>query len=108
MYGSLLGDGPERFGGDVLELEGDDVNIAGKATSGVDIVVRSDHFDIGDLAGRGVEGGIESVNAVAHAPRGDGEHASELAAADNADGLPRENDGWFHEVRFTNSNPRSA
>ncbi len=52
-------------------------------------------FDVGDLAGGGIDIGGEGVYAIAHAARGDGEHATELSAAEDADGSAGE-DGLRH------------
>ena len=60
----------------VLELEGDDVHAARERAHGVEIVVGRDDLEVGDLAGRRVVLGRERVDAVAHAPRGDREHAA--------------------------------
>ena len=83
--------GLRRRGRDVLELERDHVHAArelrdtrrGRRTSRC-------HLDVGHLPGRRVLVGRESVDAVAHAPGGDREHAPELAAAEHADGRARE------------------
>src|SRR5205807_752520 len=88
-----LGDRGERLGRDVLELEGDHVHAGGKAPGRVEVVVGGDDLLVGDLAGGAVVGRVEGVNAVAHAAGGDGEHAAELPAAEDADGAAGANDG---------------
>ena len=59
---------------------------AAKRRDGVEIVVRRDDFEVGDLAGGRVGVGRKGVDAIAHAAGGDGEHAAELSAAEDADG----------------------
>ena len=55
----------------------------------VEVVVVGGDLEVGDLAGRRVFAGRQGVHAIAHAPRGDREHAPELAAAQHADGARR-------------------
>jgi len=77
------------FGGgrwDVFEFEGNNADGGSEAAHGVEVVIGGDDFEVGDLAGGSVGVGGKSVDAVAHAPCGDGEHASELSAAEDADG----------------------
>ncbi len=62
-----------------------------KRPNGVQIVVRAAHFAIGDLAGGRVVVGRKRVDAIAHSAGGDGEHASQLPAAQHADGGARQN-----------------
>src|SRR5436305_8232857 len=85
-HGSVLRGGLGGGGGDVLELEGDHVHPAGEIAHRVEVVVGGLHLAVGDLAGGGVVVGGEGVDPVAHAPRGDGEHAAQLTAAQDPDG----------------------
>ena len=85
----VLGGGLGGGGGDVLELEGDDVHPAGELADRVEVVVGGLDFEVGNLAGGRVVVGRERVHAVAHPAGGDGEHAAELAAAQHADGRRR-------------------
>ncbi len=73
-------------GGDVFEFERDHVHVGGEAADGVEIVVGRVDFHVGDLAGGRVFVGRERVDPIAHAAGGDGEHAAQLAAAQDADG----------------------
>src|SRR4051812_25863361 len=84
-HGSVLRGGLGGGGGDVLELEGDHVHAAGEIAHRVEVVVGGLDLAVGDLAGGGVVVGGEGVDPVAHAPRGDGEHAAELTAAQDPD-----------------------
>src|SRR4051812_870680 len=76
----------------VLELERDDVDFLGKGADRLDVVVRRDHFDVGDLARRRVVVWRERVDAVAEPARRHGKHATELAAAEHADSGPGSDD----------------
>ena len=78
-------DGVDRFDRHVLELERHDVHLAGERAQRIEVLVRRRDLDVGHLAGRRVFVRRERVDAVAHAPRGDGEHAPELAAAEHAE-----------------------
>ncbi len=80
-----LGGGIGGGGGDVLELEGDDVHAAREGANGVEVVVVGVDFDVGHLAGGRVEAGRERVHAVTHPPGCDREHPSELSAAEHAE-----------------------
>ncbi len=57
-----------------------------KVAHGALVVVAGGDFDIGELAGRRILVGAEGVDAIPHAPRGDGKHAPELSAAHDPDG----------------------
>ena len=88
--GDALGDRGNAGGRHVLELERDDVDPRGeraRARRG-----RRKRRRLSTSAtwpvGRVVVG-REGVDAIAQPPRGDGEHAAELAAAEDADGRPR-------------------
>ena len=75
VNGAVLGDGVERLGRDVFELEGDHIYVPGKATSGIDIVIRC-----GTSASAACPAGLfahrlKNVNSVAHGPGGQSEHA---------------------------------
>jgi hypothetical protein len=70
----------------MLGVEGHHVDLAGELERGVDVVERADHHLVGDLAGRAARVAIEHDDAIAHAARGDRQHAAELAAAEDADG----------------------
>ena len=89
-HGSVRGGGLGGVGGDVLELEGDDVHPAGEVADRVEVVIGGLDLAVGDLAGGGVVVRGEGVHPVAHPAGGDGEHAAELAAAEDADGGARE------------------
>ena len=77
--------GRHRERGDILELEGHDVDAARKLPNPIDIVVRGDDLDIGDLSCRRVVFRRERVHAIAQPSGGHREHAAELAAAKDAD-----------------------
>ncbi len=52
----------------------------------IQIVVRRHHFHVRHLAGRRVLIRRQRVDAIAHAPRRDGEHAPQLPASQHANG----------------------
>jgi hypothetical protein len=68
----------------VFKLKRHDVDATRKLPNAIDIVVRRDDLDVGDLASRRVVFGSERVDAIAHASCGHGKHAAELAAAEDA------------------------
>src|SRR5579883_339940 len=74
------------IGGHVLKLERHYADVAREFPDGIEIVVRRDHLDIGDLAGGCVLIGRKGVNAVTHAAGRDCEHAAQLPASEHADG----------------------
>ena len=78
--------GVDASGRYVLEFEGDDIHVFGEALHGLHVVVGGHDFAVGDVTGGRVGFGRERVDAVAHAPGGDGDHAAELAAAEDAEG----------------------
>ncbi len=80
-----LGGGIGGGGRDVLELEGDHVDTPREGPDGVEVVVVGVDLDVGHLAGGRVEGRRQRVHAVAHAPGRDGEHPTELPAAQHAE-----------------------
>ena len=84
-YRRMLFDRVNRLDRHVLELEGDDVDLARERAQRVEVVVRGGDLDVRHLAGWRVVARREGVHAIAHAPRGDGEHPSELAAAEYTD-----------------------
>ena len=94
----------KRLGRNVLELAGDDIDGVGEARDRVGIGVGADRLGGGDVEGRcagliGIDVGLEAEPA-----RGHGQHAAELAAAEDADGAagrqrsvrhyPRPPRGW--------------
>ena len=89
-HGRVFGGGLGGGRGNIFEFESDHADAGGEAAHGVQIVVRGDDFEVGDLAGGRVGVGRKSVDAIAHAAGGDREHAAELAAAQHADGRARE------------------
>src|SRR6185312_4382586 len=78
-------DGIDDRGSDVLELVRDDVAEPGKPQRAADVVVVAYDHAVRDRSGwtRGVW--IEHRQPVAHGPRGEAEHPTELAAAEQAD-----------------------
>ena len=89
-------DGVDRH---VLELERHDVNLSGKRTQRVEILVLGDHLDIRHLSGRGVRLGRKGVDVVAHSPRRDREHPAELPAAKHAERRARRD--YFRHGSFS-------
>ena len=83
-HGRELGGSLGRGSGNIFELECDDADAPSEAAHLVQVVVGGDYFEIGHLARGRVGIGRKCVDAVAHAPRGDGEHAAQLAAAQHA------------------------
>ena len=85
--GALSGEKSEGFDGKVFEFVGDDLAGFGEAMEGGGVVEGSGEGEIGH--GRCGAGGvgIEDGDAVAHTAGGESEHATELTAADDADGL---------------------
>ncbi len=85
---------------DVLELERDHIHAFRETPHGVFVSELCDAGEIGELAGRAVLFRREDMHAVAHAPRRDGKHAAELAAAHHANGRSRRNrPGSFETLR---------
>jgi hypothetical protein len=82
---------------DVLELERHHVHRPCERTHLIDVVVRRDDLDVGDLPGGRVVFGRQRVDAVAEAARRHGKHASKLAAAEDADGGAGNDAGGAHE-----------
>ena len=70
---------------DILELEGDDVDGAGKGGERRFVVIGGDGARRGDGEGRALRVGAIDVAGEAEFGGGDGQHAPELAAAENAD-----------------------
>src|SRR5262245_46372686 len=83
--GRAFGGGLRGRRRNVLELERHDVYVGGEAANGDQVVVMRLDLDVGYLPRRRVGFRREGVDAVAHPARGDGEHAAQLAAAQNAD-----------------------
>lgn len=88
-----LGAGTERsdsFGSqrsidrDVFEFEGNDVDLFGEGLDGVEVVVVTDDFPVGDLPGGRFFVGRKNVDVIAETASGKGEHAAKLAAAKDA------------------------
>ena len=86
-----------RFSRHILKLERDYSNAAGEVSDRIQILIRRLYFEVCDLTGGRVLIGREGVYAVPHAPRRNGEHASELPAAKNADGAAGQN--RFHTAQ---------
>ena len=78
--------GVDAGGRYVLELQGDDVHVCREALHGLHVVIGGHDFTVGNVTGGRVGFGREGVDSVAHAPGGDGDHATELTAAEDADG----------------------
>jgi hypothetical protein len=77
----------EGFDGKIFKFVGDDLAVFGEAMKRGRVVEGSIEAKIGN-GGCGAGGiGIEDGNAVAHSTSGQGEHAAELASADDSDGL---------------------
>ena len=74
----------ERGDVDVLDLDRDHVAILGEGEDILAVLEGTLGGDGGD-GGGGLEAGLEAVEANAHGRGGDGEHAAELAAAEDAD-----------------------
>ena len=91
--GRELGGRLDRGGGHVLELEGDDGDAARELAHGVEVVVSVLDLQSATWPVGVSQSGEKRVDAVAHPPRGDGEHAAELAAAEHADGGAGEDRG---------------
>jgi hypothetical protein len=81
--GRQFGDG---VGGDVLELVGDDVAGLGQALQRPAVVIGGDDLAGGDPAGGAVFLGIQDHHVEAQAGGGQGQHAAQLSAAEDADG----------------------
>ncbi len=75
-HGRVLGGGLRRRRGNVFKFEGHHADGGGEAAHGVEIVIRRDDFEVGDLPGRRIGVWGKGVDAIAHAAGGDGEHAS--------------------------------
>ena len=76
----------EALGADVLELEGDDVHRRGEAAQRVGVLVVAQGDAGADQTGGTVRLRGQDVAAVAETGGGEGGHATQLAAADDADG----------------------
>ena len=73
------------LGRDVLEIEGGDIDAAGEfGQHRLVAIITHDHRH--ELAGAGIDGGIEHEEAQAQRRTGKREHAGELPAAEDADG----------------------
>ncbi len=73
------------LGRHVLQLVGDHRAPVRQPQRGSDVVVRAHDDSIRDRRGRAVGVGIEDGDPIAHRPRGEGEHPSELTAAEDPD-----------------------
>ncbi len=82
---SMLGRGLRGGRRNIFKLECDHADARGEAPHRVQIVVGGLDFEVGHLARGRVFVRRKRVHAVAHAPRRDGEHAAQLAAAQHAD-----------------------
>src|SRR5690606_2992340 len=78
--------------GHVLELEADHVDFLAEGGQRVEILVRGLHFLVGDLTGRGVPIRRVGMDPVAHTLCRQGEHAAQLAAAQNPENGTRRDD----------------
>src|SRR3546814_7235777 len=83
---SMIGEGGERPGRDILELVRGDVDFTAEAGEGGLIVEGAPAEICRDFGGRGSFVGCIYMAFVAELRRGHGEHAPELAAADDPDG----------------------
>ena len=83
------GEKPEGFDGKIFKFVGDDLAVFGEAMKGGRVVEGSGEAKIGNGRCGAVGVGIKDGNAVAHSTSGQGEHAAELASADDSDGLAR-------------------
>ena len=85
--------GARGGGGHVLELERHDIHALRETTDRIEIIVGRVDLEVGDLSRRRIVLRCERVNAVPKASRGHSEHASKLAAAEDADGGTGVDDG---------------
>ena len=69
---------------DVFKFEGDHIHTSGECFQRGGILVGGIDLDIAHLAGWAVRLGFVSVHTVAHAAGSNGQHAAELATAENA------------------------
>ena len=81
---------PHRFGGDVLELAGRNVDPFGKALERVTVGEFGNGRRRTDLCGRAVGLVCKDMAAVAELRGGERGHAPELTATQNADGRARD------------------
>ena len=93
----FLGGRGHRRSRHILELERHHVHGPREGTHLIEVVVRRDDLDVGNLPGRRVVLGRQRVHAVAETARRHGEHASELAAAEDADGGTGSDAGAAHD-----------
>ena len=84
--GAQLSRGLGGWRRNIFELERYYADVAREIGNRVQIVVGSLNFQIGHLPGRRILIRRQRVDAIAHAPRRDGEHAPQLAASQHADG----------------------
>ena len=75
----------QRIRVDVLELVGEHVAAFGQLVDRRDIVICGGHLEIGHLGGRTVRRRVEHADTEAHLACGQGHHAAQLAATDDAD-----------------------
>src|SRR5882672_6722938 len=75
----------------IFEFKCYDAYTFGEFGDFVEIVIGSSHFLVGDLSRGRVRIRRIGVYSVAHAARGDGEHASKLAASEDSDNGARKN-----------------
>ncbi len=87
--------------GNILELERHHLNAPREFCKSLKIVIRRIDLHISDLARGGIGVGRIDVNPVAHPPRGNGEHATQLSAAENAERRARINRTNFRHAHLT-------
>src|SRR3569623_2437399 len=85
-YPAEIGEFDQARGGDVLEFGGDGSAGSAELLTRTMVGVVGLQVDVRHLPGRAGEIGVEHHDLVAHGARGDGEHAAELAAAQNTEG----------------------
>lgn len=72
---------------DIFEFESDDIDGLGEVANGIAIFVGSDEGLMSSVACGCILFGGEDVHTIAESEGDEGEHASELASAEDADGL---------------------
>ena len=91
--GSDRSDLAKRFDRNIFEFIGNDVAGFGQAAERFGIIEWSGQGDIGHGSSWASEFGVENGDAVTKTASGEGEHAPELAPADDADGFAWRNHG---------------
>src|ERR1700745_2120589 len=86
----------------IFKLERNHAYRTREARHGIQIIVRRYHFDVGDLPGGSILIGRQGMDAVAHAPGGDCEHAAQLPAPQHAN-----RGAWKNGSDHVNSSART-